>query len=326
MIHKYIGNTAQLFDVRQYKLCGGKMDGVAAVDIWNGGNLQFTVLPDRGFDIYTVRYNNRNMAFHTPSGIVAPSFYSDTGTKWLRSFGGGFLCTCGLQNIGITDGGDPELSLHGRISNTPAENVCVDIADDGMSVTLSGIMREAVLFGPRLTLKREIKCKHGSDIIELRDTITNQGFVRQPLSVLYHFNMGYPLLSENARPYIPAHTTLPRNEHAASDIENWRSVYPPRENFEEMCYYHFLKENVIGIDNPDINTSVRIAFDSSDGILDRVVQWRMFGCGDYVMGLEPASCSLEGREDAVANGSQKYIEARSVIVNTLKITFGEIGQ
>jgi hypothetical protein len=42
------------------------------------------------------------------------------------------------------------------------------------------------------------------------------------------------------------------------------------------------------------------------------------------MGLEPASCTLEGREDAVANGSQKYIEARSSIVNSFKISFGEL--
>jgi hypothetical protein len=324
MIHKYIGSTVQMFDVRQYKLSGGKSDGVSAVDIWNGSNLQFTVLPDRGFDIYSVRYKNRNMAFHTPSGVVAPTYYSDIRAKWLRSFGGGFLCTCGLQNIGNTDDSDPELTVHGRISNTPAENVCVDIADDGMSVILSGVMREAVIFGSRLTLKRVIKCAHGSDIIEFCDTITNSGYKREPLSVLYHFNMGYPLLSESACPYIPARTTLPRNDHAASDLANWRTVRSPEAGFEEMCYYHFLNENVIGIDNPDINTSVRISFESPDGILDRVIEWRMFGCGDYVMGLEPASCTLEGREDAVANGSQKYIEAHSSIVNSFKIAFGEL--
>lgn len=324
MTQQYIGNPAQLFDVRQYKLTGGRADGVSAIDVWNGSNLHFTVLPDRGFDIYTVRYKNRNMAYHTPSGIVAPSYYSDVRAKWLRSFGGGFLCTCGLQNIGSTDDSDPELSVHGRISNTPAENVCVDPAEDGMSVTLSGMLREAVLFGSNLTLKRVITCKHGSDAIDFCDTVTNAGYKLEPLSILYHFNMGYPLLSEKAVPYIPAKTTVPRNNHAAGDIENWRAVYSPAAGFEEMCYYHSLKENMIGIDNPEINTSVRIAFESPDGILDRVIQWRMFGAGDYVMGLEPASCTLEGREDAVSNGSQKYIKPRSSIVNRFQITFGEL--
>jgi hypothetical protein len=323
MTHKYISNTSQLFDVRQYKLSGGKSDGVSAIDIWNGANLHFTVLPDRGFDIYTVRYKNRNMSFLTPSGVVAPAFYNDVNAKWLRSFGGGFLCTCGLQNIGNTDNTDSDLSLHGRISNTPAENVCVDIANDGMTATLSGVMREAVIFGANLTLKRSITCKQGCDVIEFCDTITNAGYKREPLSVLYHFNIGFPLLSENAIPFIPAVTTLPRNKHAEEDIENWRAVYPPSDDFEEMCYYHFLSENIVGIDNPDINTSVRIAFESSDGFLDRVVQWRMFGSGNYVMGLEPASCTLEGRKDAIANGSQKYINAQSSVVNRFKISFGD---
>lgn len=324
MSQQYIGHTSQLFDVRQYKLSGGKADGVSAIDIWNGGNLHFTVLPDRGFDIYTVRYKNRNMSYHTPSGIVAPTYYNDIGAKWLRSFGGGFLCTCGLQNIGNTDQNHPELTLHGRISNTPAENICADISDDGMSVTLSGILRESVIFGSKLLLKRVITCTHGSDVITFIDTVTNTGYKREPLSILYHFNMGYPLLSENAVPYIPAKKTTPRNEHAASDVNNWRAVYSPAVDFEEMCYYHILDKNVIGIDNRDINTSVRILFDSSDNILDRVIQWRMFGAGDYVMGLEPASCTLEGREEAVANGSQKYINAQSSIVNSFKITFGEL--
>lgn len=324
MTHRYIGNTSQLFDVREYKLSGGKADGVSAIDIWNGAHLHFTVLPDRGFDIYTVRYKNRNMSFHTPSGIVAPAYYNDVNAKWLRSFGGGFLCTCGLQNIGNNDNIEPDLSLHGRISNTPSENICVDLSNDGLSVTLSGIMREAVIFGANLTLKRSITCKYSCDEIEFNDTITNLGYKREPLSILYHFNLGYPLLSENSIPFIPAVATTPRNKHAESDIDNWRAVYPPKENFEEMCYYHFLSDNVVGIDNPDINTSMRIAFESSDDILDRVVQWRMFGSGNYVMGLEPASCTLEGRKDAIANGSQKYIEARSSVVNRFRITFGDL--
>ena len=317
----YIGNTSQIFDVRQYKFTQGKSAGVSAIDVWNGGNLFFTILPDRGMDIYTVRLRGHNMAFHTQSGVVAPQYYSDISGKWLRSFGGGFLTTCGLQNIGSSDGIDPELSVHGRISNTPAENVCVEILPNGSGVIVSGTLREGVIFGSRLVLHRKITCLKGNDAIEITDTVTNEAFTEDAVSMLYHFNIGYPMLSETAVPYIPANKTIPRNGHAATDLENWSVVRSPSAGYEEMCYYHFLRENVIGMDNSQINTSLRIAFDSP--ILDRAVQWRMFGAGDYVMGLEPASCTLEGRADAVANGSQKYIKARESIQNNLKITFGE---
>ncbi|MDD6799998.1 MAG: aldose 1-epimerase family protein [Firmicutes bacterium] len=321
MDFRYVGNTSQLFDVRRYTFVGGKSDGTQAIDVWNGADLHVTLLPDRSLDIYSVRYKNHNMAFHTPSGVVAPAFYSDYLSDWLRSFAGGFMVTCGLQKIGDGDPDDPSLPVHGRISNTPAENLSVDLSDDGLSVTISGLMREAVLFGAKLTLKRSIRLHYGENAIYFNDTVTNQGFERQPLSMLYHFNMGYPLLSESAKVYIPAVKTVPRTAHAASDM-NWGAIPSPISGFEEMVYYHFLSENKIGIDNDAIDTSVRIEFDSPEGILDRAIQWRMFGCGDYVMGLEPASCTLESRADAIANGSQKYIDGRSSIHNNFKISFG----
>ncbi|MBE6670766.1 MAG: DUF4432 family protein, partial [Ruminococcaceae bacterium] len=77
MNNKYIGNRMQLFDVREYKFSGGKAEGTRAIDIWNGANLHFTILPDRCLDLFTVRYKNKNMAFHTPNGVVNPSYYNE---------------------------------------------------------------------------------------------------------------------------------------------------------------------------------------------------------------------------------------------------------
>ena len=34
----------------------------------------------------------------------------------------------------------------------------------------------------------------------------------------------------------------------------------------------------------------------------------MMGAGDYVMGLEPGNSTIDGIEDAVNNGSMKYLE------------------
>lgn len=323
MNEKYIGNTSQLFDIRQYKFTSGRASEVSAIDVWNGGNLHFTILPDRGMDIYTLRYRGVNIAYHSPVGITSPSYYSDISSKWLRTFGGGFLCTCGLQNIGSADGKDSELTVHGRISNTPAENVCVTLENEGTAAVISGVLREGVIFGSKLTMRRTIKCSLGCDEISIEDTVTNESFTDDAISMLYHFNIGYPMLSESAVPYFPSHTIVPRNAHAATDVDNWDKVLPPQMGYEEMCYYHFLTKNVIGIDNPSLDISLRIEYDSP--IIDRAVQWRMFGCGDYVMGLEPASCSLEGRCDAVANGSQKYIQARKSIQNKINISFGKCG-
>ncbi len=322
-MNRYIGHPRQLFEAREYIMAGGKAAGVRAVDVWNGAGLHFTVLADRCLDLYTVRYKNRNMSFLTPTGVVAPEYYDDRGAGWLRSFAGGFLTTCGLQNIGIADNSDDTLSMHGRIANTPAENLCVCLSPEEDAVEISGIMREGVLFGAKLKMERTIKCRAGADEIELTDVITNLGYERVPISMLYHFNIGYPLLSETAEIVIPAIKTDPRDEHAKKGLDEWDKVLPPQPGWVEMCYYHTLSENTFGIDNPAISTRMRIYFES-DGLLDRLVQWRQLGEGDYVTGLEPASCTLDGRADAVANGSQKYIDAGGTYRNHFKITFSEI--
>jgi hypothetical protein len=44
------------------------------------------------------------------------------------------------------------------------------------------------------------------------------------------------------------------------------------------------------------------------------------------MGLEPASCSIDGIDDAIANGSMKYIEPRSSIVNKFEISFKRLSK
>ena len=51
----------------------------------------------------------------------------------------------------------------------------------------------------------------------LTDKVTNVG-APSPNMMLYHFNMGYPLLCEYSELYIPSTQVLPR-KHAAEDLE-----------------------------------------------------------------------------------------------------------
>lgn len=71
-----------------------------AVDVSTAAGLDYTVLPDRCMDIHQVRFQGKNACLLTPTGIVAPAYYDDAGDGLLKSFTGGFLTTCGLENIG----------------------------------------------------------------------------------------------------------------------------------------------------------------------------------------------------------------------------------
>ena len=62
----YVGNLSQLFQVKEYRLSGGRQEGVRAVDISTGSGLELTVLPDRCMDLYQVKFAGKNLCFHTP--------------------------------------------------------------------------------------------------------------------------------------------------------------------------------------------------------------------------------------------------------------------
>ncbi len=65
-------------------------------------------------------------------------------------------------------------------------------------------IRDAVIFGRKLTLHRTLTFPTGENAILLTDTIENHGDEASPVMVLYHMNMGYPLLSEKAEVVIPS--------------------------------------------------------------------------------------------------------------------------
>ena len=190
---KYVGDFSQLFGIKEYTLSSGKANGVKAFDFRNGSGLEFTVLADRCLDIEALSLKGINFSYISKPGIVAPTYYDQDGLAFLRNFFGGFLTTCGLRNVGNGCEVDGEvLGAHGRIGNTPAEEVCskVDWVDGLPVLTLSGKMREARMFGENLTLERKITCRYGENKILIQNTVENNGFRTEPLFLLFHFNMG----------------------------------------------------------------------------------------------------------------------------------------
>ena len=324
----YIGHLSQLFDVKEYRLSGGRQDGVRAVDICTGSGLELTVLPDRAMDLYQVKFGGKNLCYHTAAGIAAPSYYGAEGGQWLRSFFAGFLTTCGLTNIGSScvDQGE-KLGCHGRISSIPADRFAIIMGEkDGVpQVTLQGVMNESVIFGHCQHLTRRITCTYGSSVIEIDDTVENVGPRTTPHMILYHFNMGYPLLSEKASYVIPSREATARTELALKDIAAWNRIDPPQKDFEERCYYHDMIADdtglvAVGIDNPVENLSARIRYNKNE--LPYFVQWRMLGEREYVTGLEPVNAPIEGRADAREQGKLPFLAPRETRSYHLEVEVG----
>ena len=156
----------------------------------------------------------------------------------------------------------------------------------------------------------------------ITDTIENQGDTVSPVMLLYHMNMGYPLLSENSVVEIPSVSVKPRNEHAAKDLDTWHRMLPPTPGFEEQCYFHsFENEGRASIYNPDIRKGLTISFDAN--ALDHFTEWKMMGYRDYVLGLEPGNCHPDGRDIMRKEGKLKFLQPGESITYEVTVNLYE---
>ncbi len=311
MKEQYLGHLSQLYGVEEHRLVGGKGDGMRLLQVKNGAGLEFTVTADRCADISRLSFQGDNFGYFSPCGYVAPQYYDNKGSGFLKSFTAGFLTTCGLTAVGVPchDAGE-DLPLHGDISNTPAEHIYTVIHDD--EINIHARISSAAVFSHKLILDRTISCPIGKNVVKITDKIKNIGTDATPLMFLYHMNMGYPLLDENAKLYIPSKSVTPRNDHAAVDIGMWDNMIPPQIGFEEQCYYHsFDEKGLAAIFNPKIGKGLVIRFDPKQ--LDHFIEWKMMGIKDYVLGLEPANCHTDGRDVMRREGNLKFIHPDETI-------------
>ena len=311
---QYIGNRDQLFSVRESRLVGGRADGVRVIDIHNGGNLSLTIAADRCMDIPVLRYRGRCLNYITCNGISHPAYYEVSGEGWSEAFSGGFLYTCGLTNTGLRSGTDWDTQKeHGGIANRPAEHINLLEGEDenGPYVEIVGTMREGMLSGSNLSLTRRIRVCYRSDTVEITDVVKNEGFRRVPQVILYHCNMGYPLLQPDSK-FTLAHSAVrPRTPFAAKELPHLNTILPPQDAMEEACYYYSSVADASGwatatLENERERLRLQLMFDCST--LDHFVQWKNFVKGEYVMGLEPANAPIDGREDAIARGELPYLD------------------
>lgn len=320
MNDNYIGHSSQIKGVEEHYLIGGKGDGMHLLQVRNGKGLEFTVLADRCADISRLTFHGTNMAYFSPCGYVGPQYYDKDDFGFLKSFTCGFLTTCGLRTIGSpsVDQGE-NFPLHGNISNVPAEQIYYTYQKG--SIDIHARMIDAQIFKHKLLLERTISCSTEENKVTITDRVTNEGSDAIPLMLLYHFNIGYPLLDEHAELYIPSGQIIPRDPCAEAGLPEWNKMIPPQKGYNEQCFYHqFLPtEGKAMIYNPTVEKGLSISYPTKQ--LDHFVQWKMMGEKDYVLGLEPCNHVLDGRKTLRENDKLKLIEVGETKVFDLTIHF-----
>lgn len=320
-MNKYIGNELQIYGVEEYRILGGKGDGMRMLQVRNATGLEFFVSLDRCGDISKLLLKGTNFGYFAPCGYVSPKYYDNKGIGFLNSFTAGFFTTCGLNAVGTPciDNGE-ELPLHGTISNTPCENYSHFIENNEIHIKLT--VRDASLFSNKYLLEREYICPINKNEIRLCDTIKNIGSSDAPVEILYHCNMGYPLLSENAKVTVPSTEVLPRNEHSKEGIENCLIMEKPQNGYEEKCYYHKLNGDIkVSIINSDIKKGLTISYNANE--LPCFTEWKMMGEYEYALGLEPGNCYPDGRNVMREKGMLKFLPPDEKITNHIIFEFME---
>jgi len=296
-----VGDMSQIAGAKVHELADGPARGVRAVDVYTGSGFRFTVLPDRGLDIAAADHNGRSLCWHSGTMETHPAFYQPEGIEWLYGFYGGLMVTCGLSHCGAPciDQGEP-LGLHGRVSNTPAREVGVRTGWEGNDyyVTINGTVCEARVFGTHLRLDRTITAWAGEDRLFVHDVVTNTGHDPGPHMMLYHCNFGYPVVDERSSLIAPSRTVTPRDDLAEDGKRDYATFHGPRRGWVEKVYYHDLfsrrGETTAGIVNKPMGFGAYLRFRRDQ--LPLMVEWKQMGQGEYVVGLEPATNRVEGRD------------------------------
>lgn len=310
----HVGRMDQLAGIKLVEAGDGMERGGRILQVWTGTGLFFHVLADRGLDISTCRYRGISMAWESSVGEAHPAYYEPQGMGWLRTYQGGLFTTAGLDHYGApsTDG-DEQLGLHGRISCVPARfvNHRAYWTGDDYLLEVSGEVRQTRVLGENLVLRRRISTRLGSNAIRVEDELRNEGFGSQPYMMLYHFNLGFPLLGPDSRLHLDAEQTVPRDEHARTGLAQWRALQAPTHGYRDQVFRHVPKVDEHGlaeveIENPSLGLGLRLTFKRDE--LPYLFQWKMMGEGTYVLGIEPATCAtMEGRADARQQDVLSYL-------------------
>lgn len=305
-IRDYLGDEYQLFGAKRFALTEGQAKGMEFLHLKNGKGLEMNLSLDRNGDISSLSYKGMNLAFLSPCGYVHSSYYDGKGMGFLKSFTAGFLTTCGLTTFGSPsiDEGE-ELPLHGTIANTPVSNSSYEVLDT--EIVTKTLTKDEHIFSHKLALQREIRLSLENNSFLIKDIVENRGDRAAPLMLLYHMNLGYPLLDEDASLYISNKSVRPRNEESKKHMDTRLLIEKPQKEFVERCYYYAMEEDPFAVlVNKKLGFGLKISYKKDT--LPCFTEWKMMGIRDYVLGLEPGTNFPDGRSEARKEGTLQFLK------------------
>jgi hypothetical protein len=315
-----VGNHRQAGGIETSILDNGPGRGMRIAWFDTGSGLRFKVHTDRGMNIADTFYNRYGVSWISSTGDIDTD-HPREGVDWLDTFNGGLMFTCGLSHVGPPQwNGHERKGLHGRIGSMKAEVVSIkqpDIRGGDLSMSMTGIVRETTVMGTNLELRRTIGSVLGEPVITVRDRVINLGNRPAPHMVLYHCNLGWPMVDKGSSIFWKGawrpRDVIPSNR-SYFNREGYRLDHDTLEEHSgngETCVFIDAESDDdglsrCGIRNPSIGHGLTIEYRPEQ--LPCFTHWQHWSTHEFVTGLEPGNCHPIGSEAAEREKSLVILE------------------
>jgi hypothetical protein len=325
-----VGSLAQVGGVNLLRHEEGHARGTRTIEFRTGTGFRFTVGPDRGFDVSFAEYQGVGLCWLPAKGLPGPWFYEGDldDHAWLRVGLGGLFNTAGLvsmgtpqtvatEQFGFTQRLAARYGTHDRIAVTPASRFShgEEWHGDRYVLFAEGQVRQEIAYGENLSLTRRYETELGANSFRIRDVVVNEGWFDTPHQLLYHFNIGFPLLDDGAEVLAPGaqdpeDLSFSTAGEQAAPSSRWRTVTAPEAGFTHEGYIVPMRPGPDGrVAVAVVNRALRPALGGL-GVwlrydprqLPVYVAWRMMREGLYAIGLEPSTTPFGTTEELLAQG------------------------
>ncbi len=284
---------------RHGRFIGGAADQVEVVEI-DTGVVRVTVLPTRGMSIWKIEAEGVRFGWESPvTGPVHPSLvpiFDPSGLGWLEGFDE-LVVRCGLESNGapeFDEKGVLRYPLHGRIGNLSADSLSIEYDEASGRLELIGEVLESRLFFKRFRMKSRVRVHAGSYRVDLLDDVTNELSTTASMQLLYHINVGAPVLKSGCVLEAAIEEIAPKDERSASEMNQWNQFGEPEPGYQERVYFGRLlagesNETIAMLRSADRKRGFAITYNVTK--LPYFILWKNTGAlsDGYVVGLEPAT-------------------------------------